>query len=608
MSGSPIFVSPFHRPHCLAAAAPAGKAKLTHPGKAILAGGLAGGIEICITFPTEYVKTQLQLDEKANPPRYRGIGDCVKQTVQGHGVRGLYRGLSSLVYGSIPKAAVRFGVFEFLSNKMRDESGKLDSTRGLICGLGAGVAEAVLVVCPMETVKVKFIHDQTSANPKYRGFFHGVREIVRTQGFRGTYQGLTATVLKQGSNQAIRFYVMTSLRNWYKGDDTNKAINPLITGLFGAIAGAASVFGNTPLDVIKTRMQGLEAHKYKSTVDCAVKIMKYEGPTAFYKGTVPRLGRVCMDVAIVFIIYEEVVKILNQSGDRGASARLRQKRQEQGLLSSYQGKASEGELGNSPHRTDVSSESIIASMVDREQLVQRARLAEQAERYDDMASAMKLVTELNEPLSNEDRNLLSVAYKNVVGARRSSWRVISSIEQKTSADGNEKKLEMVRAYREKIEKELESVCRDVLSLLDGFLVKNCGDAQFESKVFYLKMKGDYYRYLAEVAAGEKRAAVVESSEASYKEAFEISKEHMQPTHPIRLGLALNFSVFYYEIQNGPEQACHLAKQAFDDAIAELDTLNEDSYKDSTLIMQLLRDNLTLWTSDQQDDEAGEANN
>ncbi|XP_039580415.1 tricarboxylate transport protein, mitochondrial isoform X2 [Passer montanus] len=275
-------------------------------------GGLAGGIEICITFPTEYVKTQLQLDEKANPPRYKGIGDCVKQTVRDHGIRGLYRGLSSLLYGSIPKAAVRFGMFEFLSNQMRDEQGRLDSTRGLICGLGAGVAEAVAVVCPMETVKVKFIHDQTSPNPKYRGFFHGVREIVREQGLRGTYQGLTATVLKQGSNQAIRFFVMTSLRNWYKGDNPNKVMNPFVTGVFGALAGAASVFGNTPLDVVKTRMQGLEAHKYKNTWDCAYQIMKHEGPLAFYKGTVPRLGRVCLDVAIVFIIYDEVVKFLNK--------------------------------------------------------------------------------------------------------------------------------------------------------------------------------------------------------------------------------------------------------------------------------------------------------
>lgn len=181
-----------------------------------------------------------------------------------------------------------------------------------MCGLGAGVAEAVVVVCPMETVKVKFIHDQTSSNPKYRGFFHGVREIVREQGLKGTYQGLTATVLKQGSNQAIRFFVMTSLRNWYQGDNPNKPMNPLITGVFGAVAGAASVFGNTPLDVIKTRMQGLEAHKYRNTLDCGVQILKNEGPKAFYKGTVPRLGRVCLDVAIVFVIYDEVVKLLNK--------------------------------------------------------------------------------------------------------------------------------------------------------------------------------------------------------------------------------------------------------------------------------------------------------
>ncbi|KAH7954573.1 hypothetical protein HPB49_019981 [Dermacentor silvarum] len=136
-------------------------------------------------------------------------------------------------------------------------------------------------------------------------------------------------------------------------------------------------------------------------------------------------------------------------------------------------------------------------------------------------------------------------------------------------------------------------------LLDKYLIPKASNA--ESKVFYLKMKGDYYRYLAEVATGEQRNSVVEESQKAYQEAFDISKGKMQPTHPIRLGLALNFSVFYYEILTAPDRACHLAKQAFDDAIAELDTLNEDSYKDSTLIMQLLRDNLTLWTSDTQGD-------
>jgi 14-3-3 protein beta/theta/zeta len=197
-----------------------------------------------------------------------------------------------------------------------------------------------------------------------------------------------------------------------------------------------------------------------------------------------------------------------------------------------------------------------------------------------------------------------VAYKNVVGARRSSWRVISSIEQKT--EGSERKQQMAKEYREKIEKELREICGDVLQLLDKYLIPKASNA--ESKVFYLKMKGDYFRYLAEVATGEDRTTVLEDSQKAYQEAFEIAKSKMQPTHPIRLGLALNFSVFYYEILNSPEKACQLAKQAFDDAIAELDTLNEDSYKDSTLIMQLLRDNLTLWTSDTagEGDETGDA--
>lgn len=229
----------------------------------------------------------------------------------------------------------------------------------------------------------------------------------------------------------------------------------------------------------------------------------------------------------------------------------------------------------------------------RAENVERAKLSEQAERYEDMAKFMKDVTEQGGKLSSEERNLLSVAYKNVVGTRRSAWRVMSSIEQKSSED----KQRLISEYRQKIEKELNDICTEVLDLLDKHLVPNA-EKETESKVFYLKMKGDYCRYLAEVAAGEDKDAVVEKSLKAYEEAMAAAKEgNMQSTHPIRLGLALNFSVFYYEIANSPDKACAMAKEAFDDAIAELDTLQEDSYKDSTLIMQLLRDNLTLWTSE-----------
>ena len=167
--------------------------------KGIVVGGITGGIEICITYPTEYVKTQLQLDEKVG--KYKGIKDCARQTVKEKGVFGLYRGLSVLLVGSIPKSAVRFGAFEHFKKMKMDDKGNLRPLDRMLCGLGAGVCEAILAVTPMETVKVKFINDQRSAQPKYQGLVHGIRSIVREQGIKGTYQGLTATILKQGSNQ-----------------------------------------------------------------------------------------------------------------------------------------------------------------------------------------------------------------------------------------------------------------------------------------------------------------------------------------------------------------------------------------------------------------------
>ncbi|CAI0390819.1 unnamed protein product [Linum tenue] len=188
---------------------------------------------------------------------------------------------------------------------------------------------------------------------------------------------------------------------------------------------------------------------------------------------------------------------------------------------------------------------------EREAHVYMAKLAEQAERYEEMVDCMKKVAKLDCELTVEERNLLSVGYKNVIGARRASWRIMSSIEQKEESKGNEQNVKLIKTYRQKVE-------------------------------------------------------AAEQSLKGYEAASATASTELPSTHPIRLGLALNFSVFYYEIMNSPERACHLAKQAFDEAIAELDTLSEESYKDSTLIMQLLRDNLTLWTSDLPED-GGEDN-
>jgi len=239
----------------------------------------------------------------------------------------------------------------------------------------------------------------------------------------------------------------------------------------------------------------------------------------------------------------------------------------------------------------------------KDECVYMAKLAEQAERYDEMADYMRDVSKLEGgELTVEERNLLSVAYKNAVGSRRASWRIISSVEQKETTKSNTEAASRAGQYRMKVEKELDEICQKILSLLEDHLISKDAPApgKEESQVFYYKMKGDYHRYIAEYKIDDEKKKASDAARDAYKKAMEIAESGLLVTHPIRLGLALNFSVFYYEVLNLPEEACTMARKAFEDAIAELDNVSEDSYKDSTLIMQLLRDNLTLWTSDETD--------
>jgi len=239
---------------------------------------------------------------------------------------------------------------------------------------------------------------------------------------------------------------------------------------------------------------------------------------------------------------------------------------------------------------------------ERKDLVFLARTSETAERYDDMCTIMRQLVKKfggSVDLTVEERNLLSVAYKNVIGARRASWRTLNVEEHKDN--------ELVVTYKKQVEHELDTICKDVLDLLSSVLVPYSKDKGNEAEVFYLKMTGDYYRYLAEFVAD--KGYDLQSAE-KYQAALQVAEKTLPPTHPIRLGLALNYSVCHYEVLKKPKEACELAKRAFDEAISKLDQLDEASYKDSTLIMQLLRDNLTLWTSDQNadggDDENDEA--
>merc|ERR1712228_896020 len=188
------------------------------------------------------------------------------------------------------------------------------------------------------------------------------------------------------------------------------------------------------------------------------------------------------------------------------------------------------------------------------------------------------------------------AYKNAVGSRRAAWRIITSVEQKEKSKGNDEQAKYAKEYCGKVEAELQKICDTILGLLEILIPRASGG---ESKVFYQKMKADYYRYIAEFSDGDNKSKAAENAKLAYEEAQKVAEKDLAVTHPIRLGLALNFSVFQYEVLQNPDEACKMARTAFEDAIAELDNVAEDSYKDSTLIMQLLRDNLTLWTSDQE---------
>lgn len=234
-------------------------------------------------------------------------------------------------------------------------------------------------------------------------------------------------------------------------------------------------------------------------------------------------------------------------------------------------------------------------MSERDVTVCMAKLAEQSERFDEMADYMKQLVDLvDEPLTVEERNLLSVAFKNAVGARRASLRIIISLEQKQKQRNQAEYVALTESYHKKVVAELEEICQSIIGFLEKRLIERV-QHDTEACVFYWKMKGDYYRYLCEFSTSKEDNKKL--AQDAYAEACTLAStgNNLATTHPVRLGLALNQSVFFYEILGNPEKACNIAREAFDQAISHLEHVDEESYRDSTLIMQLLRDNLTLWT-------------
>jgi len=234
----------------------------------------------------------------------------------------------------------------------------------------------------------------------------------------------------------------------------------------------------------------------------------------------------------------------------------------------------------------------------KEERIFKIRLCEQSERYNDMINAFKPILSETADLNNEERNLLSAAYKNLIGSRRTAYRALSAIQAKEEAKEDKEKAtrgELVKAFKKKVVGEISNICSEVAKLITEKLIPAA--TKEDAKLFYIKMKGDYYRYNCECLTGDELKDISEKAKATYEEASKSAETNLALTDPIRLGLSLNYSVFHYEILNDPLKACKIAKEAFDGAISQLEGLDDEHYKDTASILQLLRDNLTLWQNE-----------
>ena len=221
-----------------------------------------------------------------------------------------------------------------------------------------------------------------------------------------------------------------------------------------------------------------------------------------------------------------------------------------------------------------------------------ARVAEQAERFEDMVNFLEQVLDVKgADVSSDERNLLSVAFKNLISSKRAACRTIAAIEQNPKYA---KFADALARYKNEIEEKLTQDCQKVVDVINQKVLSKSCDG--ESKAFFVKMVGDYYRYISENAKGNQLEQVKQNALKAYNQANEIS---LPPCNPIKLGLALNFSVFHYEVMKNHKAACELADRALQEALDKIDELEEDDFRDAKSIIELLKENLTLWKEEEE---------
>ncbi|KAK0271243.1 hypothetical protein LTR91_019329 [Friedmanniomyces endolithicus] len=276
------------------------------PLRSIIAGSTAGAVEIAITYPAEFAKTRIQLNQRLSTSKRLPWPPFGSQW---------YAGCTTLILGNSIKAGVRFVAFDQYKQLLGNPDGTISGPMTVVSGFLAGTTESVVAVTPFESIKTQLIDDRKRAQPRMRGFLHGSALIFREQGVRGFFKGFVPTTARQAANSAVRFSSYTSLKQLAQSYVApGERLGSLATFGIGGVAGTITVYATQPIDVVKTRMQSLDAKGlYKNSFDCAVKIWREEGVRTFWSGSVPRLGRLVFSGGIVFAMYEKTMELLDQA-------------------------------------------------------------------------------------------------------------------------------------------------------------------------------------------------------------------------------------------------------------------------------------------------------
>ena len=291
-----------------AAAAAGAKVVAVSPVIKAVAGSLGGVVEAVALQPVDVVKTRLQLDRAGH---YRGgMVAAGRAIAREEGGAALWKGLSPFCGQLVLKYALRMGSNAFFLELMRDERGQLSTGARLGAGLGAGVAEALLVVTPFEVVKTRLQQQRgtQAALLKYRGPVHTALTVAREEGGRALWSGATATTIRQGSNQMSLFWgkAVCDAAFWGKSDGDGQMLTPAQSAASGFAAACIGPLANNPFDVVKTRMQAAGGGRYSGFADCLLTVARTEGLPALWKGLGPRLARTPPGQAIVWTVSDRI--------------------------------------------------------------------------------------------------------------------------------------------------------------------------------------------------------------------------------------------------------------------------------------------------------------